>query len=109
MALIYETMETLIQNTTMEKMYINDVFRGYNVTPNEGYILHDKELDVEEIDPVTYEPTGAIKLGYYPIARSIGASYDFDNTTVIDGYTAYGEREFFARPTSEVPADQTYC
>jgi hypothetical protein len=102
MAIKYETLEqTLIPNTTMTKKYIDDVFKAYDVAPNNGYVLHDNTLDVEEFDPETYELTGEIKLGYYPIARSIGANYDFDNTTIIDGYTAYGEREFFARPIEE--------
>ena len=108
--LIYEVMEQpLIPNTTMTRKLNNGALIAYDIAPNEGYVLHDKLLDEETVDLETFEPTGEVKLGYYPIARSIGANYDFDNTTTIDGCTAYGEREFFARPASEVAADQTYC
>ena len=108
MALIYETTETLIPNTTMTKMINADtgILLAYNITPNDGYVLHDKELDHQELNPETMEPIGKVTLGYYPIARSCGTNYDFDNVTTIDGYTAYGEREFFARPISEVPENQ---
>lgn len=109
MAWAYEVMEqTLIPNTTMTKSLMDGVHQSYQIAPSEGYVLHDKILDVEGFDPDTMMPTGEVTLGYYPIARSIGANYDFDNTTIIDGYTAYGEREFFARPINEVPADQIF-
>ena len=83
---------------------------SYKIAPNEGYVLHDKNRDVEVVDETTRLPTGEILLGYvpYPTHCGVTATYDFDNTTVIDGYTAYGNREFFARPQSEVPADQIF-
>jgi len=83
---------------------------GFRVRANEGYVLHDKNRNIEVMDETTMMPTGEILLGYlpYPAACVVPASYDFENTKVIDGYTAYGSREFFARPQSEVPADQIF-
>lgn len=83
---------------------------GYRVAPNEGYVLHDKNLDTEVMDEETMMPTGEVRLGYrsYPLFCGVQPNYDFDNTKIMDGYTAYGNREFFARPASEVPADQIF-
>lgn len=83
---------------------------GYRVAPAEGYVLHDKNLDTEVMDEETMMPTGEILLGYrpYPLFCGVTPNYDFDNTKIIDGQTAYGSREFFARPASEVPADQIF-
>lgn len=68
----------------------------YYITPNEGYILHDNTGEYEELDGTyTYQfATGEC---------TCGRLYDFDNTTTVLGYTAYGEREFFAMPVDEVP------
>jgi hypothetical protein len=99
-----------IANTTITERIINGKLLGYSIDPNEGYVLHDKNYDVEARDEVTHEPTGEILLGYlpYPAGSICGYTYDFDNTTTIDGYTAYGSREFFARPQSEVPENQIF-
>lgn len=95
-----------IANTTITQLSSG----GYRIVANEGYVLHDKNYDVEVMDEITLMPTGEIMLGYMPSGSPCGVryNYDFHNTTVIDGYTAYGAREFFARPISEVPADQIF-
>ena len=109
MALTYETLANiLIPNTTMQKILLDGVHKQYDILPNEGYVLHDNTLDFDEIDEETHEPTGNVVLGYYPIGRTCSVNYDFDNTTIIDGYTAYGSREFFARPANEVPTEQIF-
>lgn len=100
----YETMaQSLIPNTTMRKGYADGVHRIYEIEPNEQYVLHDKDLDEVEYDE-NGEPIRAIKLGYYPMYVSCGANYDFTPVTVTDengvNHTAYGSREFFARPIS---------
>lgn len=90
---------TLIPNTTMQKYIDNDgVFRAYYITPNEGYVLHDKSYDEEVIDEVTLQPTGEIKLGYRTSTASCGANYDF----------VANPREFYTVPITDVPADQIY-
>ena len=83
-----------ISNITIE--IVEDVtFPFYIITPNEGYVLHDKALDFAEVDMSGF-PTGKTILGYYPSNRTCMTNYDFDNTTIIDGHTAFGSREFFA-------------
>lgn len=84
---------SLIENTTMRKLFIDGVHKTYNITPNEGYVLHDNYLDSEALDPDTYEPTGEIILGFYAGMRSVRYDYDF---------TA-NPREFYAVLESEVP------
>lgn len=100
MAWNFETMSTpLIENTTMRKGYNeNNEHKVYEITPNSGYVLHDKNYDEEIINPETYEPTGEIKLGYRRSTASCAASYDF---------TA-NPREFYTVLESSVPADQIY-
>lgn len=102
MATIYENVTpTLIPNTTMQRVIRDGVHKQYYIYPNEGYVLHDNASDYTDIDPDTGEEITV--LTYYTGMCSCGKNYDFDNTIVIDGYTAYGSREFFARPATEVP------
>jgi hypothetical protein len=94
-----------IPNTTITDVVVNEKLLGYTIDPNEGYVLHDKNLDFEVFEEGTLMPNGEILLGYlpYPVGCATYAGYNFSDTTTIDGYTAYGDREFFARPRSEVP------
>ncbi len=49
MKIIFEPMvDTLVENTKMKKVYIDDKHRLYEITPNEGYKLHDNRLDAYE-------------------------------------------------------------
>lgn len=84
---------SLIANTTMVKGISNGVHKTYEITPCEGYVLHDKNFDIEEVDPETLEPTGNIILGFYAGMRSV--RYDYDFTT--------NPREFYAVLETEVP------
>ena len=82
---------TLIENTTMQKMLIDDVFKAYTITPNEDYVLHDKTLDsVEHNEEIGEE---AVILGFYRGTKTCGANYDF----------ALNSREFYAVLASSVP------
>lgn len=86
---------SLIPNATMKKRFVDDVHKNYQITPNEGYVLHDNASEFEDNGQIIYQfATGMC---------SCGASYDFDNTTTILGHTAYGERQFFAMPVDEIP------
>ena len=98
---------TLIPNTTMQQAYINGAPRSYSIRPIDGYVLHDNEMNMTVIDPDTLETIG-LELGYTAWMASCGPAYDFETITTVDGYTAYGSREFFARPASEVPSDQIF-
>lgn len=90
-----------IDNVTITENIINGVHRGYNIKPNDGYVLHDKNYD-EEVFDRRGKPTGEIKLGYCSQSCGCGINYDFSITKEIEGHTAFGEREFFARPEEEV-------
>lgn len=101
-----EITPTLIPNTTMKKMFRDGVHRQYVITPVDGYVLHNSVRDWTRQDEETGEEI--LYRGYSTVHSSVSASYDFTQTTIIDGYTAYGDKEIFARPASEVPADQIF-
>lgn len=108
----YEPLEpTLVPNTTMKKWFNDDgIFQVYRTEPNEGYVLHVKGLDhYSEYDEETGEGVGDPILGYRTSASSTGYNYDWQNTKIIDGYTAYGRSEYFARPIGEVSGDQIFA
>lgn len=112
MAVRNENIQTLIPNTTMQKMYVDDVFRSYKITPCDGYVLHDSGYDIPVFDEETGEPTGEVLLGYRPTMASCGYNYDFTPVEMKtdDGQTvmAYGSRKFFAKLVNEVPKNQIF-
>ena len=114
MIVTYENVSpTLISNTTMQKMFYDGVHRFYVITPCYGYVLRDKENDEPILDEETFEETGIIRFHYASSGTTCGANYDFTPLQVTDEHgvthTAYGaQREFFARPRNEVPADQIF-
>ena len=78
----YEKTETIIENTTMQKMIdekTNELI-AYRITPNEGFKLHSETRDNEIFDPNTLESTGKIELGFvnYPSFVQVGYNYDFE-------------------------------
>lgn len=110
----YEIMATpLIPNTIMEKGYADGIHKIYRIKPIADYVLHDNALDEPLFDENTMESIG-VKFGYSPssVYVTCGANYDFTAHTVTDEngntYTAYGNRDFFAIPESNVPADQIF-
>lgn len=113
----YEIIDpTLIPNTNMKK-YINSsgVFRTYNITPIEGYVLHDREYDIVEydVDPITGEEIEVSRrLGYRTTTASCGYNYDFSTSMVTDDngvtHTAYGSRQFFAVPRDSISEDDIF-
>lgn len=98
MAIIYTPMtETLLENTSMEIGTESGVAKKYRITPNEGYVLHDKSYDTyleyDEIGNGVGEPI----LGYRTSTASCTVA-QFNNN----------EREFYAVPASSVSADQIF-
>ncbi len=89
---------TLIENTTMQKIFMNGTHVQYSITPNSGYVLHDKDFDLPVYDEETGEETGEVILGYRTYMATCSASYDF----------ATNPREFYAVPENDVPADQIF-
>lgn len=105
--------EHSIPNTIVEDGYMDGKHVMYRITPNDGYVLHDSASDMEGFDPETGDLTGQMVFYYASGGATCGANYDFTPVQVTDEngvtFTAYGaQREFFARPASEVPADQIY-
>ena len=111
----YETLLTSpVANATVQKVFIDGFHKVYYVTPNEGYALHCKHLDTQDIDLRTYEPIGEVILGYKTVQVSVSAKYDFDNVVeaTIRGESGksylvskIGEDEFYTIPADEVSAN----
>lgn len=85
-----------IDNATVCKLLADGVHRQYEITPNDGYVLHDKGRDWTEIDPETEEEV--LKLGFTAGDASCPATYDF----------VANPREFYAVLATTVPADQIF-
>lgn len=87
---------TLVENTTMQKVTINGVDKLYEITPVEGYVLHDKRYDMTDIviDENTGEETEVVTLGYRRTTASCTIAQFEANTY-----------EFYTVPESDVPAD----
>lgn len=88
---------TLIPNTTMCEKYIDGILKGYSITANEGYVLHDKALDWENVDGLTGEILSSGP-GYTRATVTCGSTYNFTTNP----------REFYAVLESEVPADSIF-
>ena len=97
-----------IPNTTkLEKIdSVTLEVRAYAIKAVNGYVIHDNAGDWTYTDPVTGDEIKM--LAFYSGNCTCSASYDFNTTTTVDGYTAYGTREFFAKPASEVPENQIF-
>ena len=118
MAWTYEIVTpTPVANATVERGLSDGVHKIYRVRANDGYVLHDKRLDVEETDPNTLEPNGIITLGYSAGTKTVAASYDFTAITqgTIQGVSGnsyivdkVGANEFYTMPEDEVPTAQIF-
>ncbi len=74
----YEDIETKIPNTIMQKRILNDSEITYCITPNDGYLLHDKLYDEPILDEATMEETGKVILGFRKSTATVPVSYDFE-------------------------------
>lgn len=83
---------TLIENTTMTILYLNDVASAYKIKASDGYVLHDNTLDSNIYDE-SYENVIGTNPGYSVGTCSCGINYDF----------AANPREFYAVLRTEVP------
>lgn len=77
----------IIENTSMQ-MYDD---KAYWIKANEGYKLHEKDRDVEEIDPKTGKLI--LILGFNESISTCSVDYDFEKN----------EREFYTIPIEENP------
>ena len=112
-----DVIPSLIPNTTMQRGFVDGVLKKYEITPSEGYVLHDNRVDEEILDPETDEPTGEMLYRYATGIVTVKANYDFtaitpDTITDINGNTIavnkVGAFEFFAVPASAIPENQIY-
>lgn len=69
---------SLITNTTMKKGFVNGVHKNVQIIPNEGYILHDKNLDMYTEFDAAGSGIGEITLGFNDGITSVRYDYDFD-------------------------------
>lgn len=98
MAIIYEdVIPSFIENTTIKKALNNGVLSSYRITPNSGYVLHDKGMDEPIYDDEGNE-TGEVVLGFRTSTAGVGANYDWTENP----------REFYAVLASSVPEDQIF-
>ena len=84
---------TLVPNTTMQKAFLNGVLQQYWITPCEGYVLHDKNLDMYEDFDENGNGIGEVTLGFYAGTKTVRHDYDF----------VANPREFYAVLETEVP------
>lgn len=101
---------SLIENTVMRKGFSDGEHVIYTIQAVEGYVLHNTALDSYAPD---YETGGStLVLGYTTAEISCNAHYAFTPTqvTAVNGQTvtAYGSREIYAIPSTEVPTDQIF-
>lgn len=85
--------DIVLENITVQRKYVDGVLSSYRLTPNEGYVLHNPELDVTSFDPITGEE---ITEQYYYRQANIAARY------AVETWTWHAVLE------SEVPADMIF-
>ena len=112
----------MIENTTITPVYNSDnELRGYEVSPDNGYVIHTTNYDTPVYDEETFEETGEILLGFTSTYILLGYNYNF--STVVAGTYTYtdengmevsipvnkvGRFEIFAIPESIVPENQIF-
>lgn len=107
-----------VPNTTLLEKLRDGVLYCYFIAPTEGYLLHDKDLDVPECDDMGME-TGNIIPWFTGGVTSVRLDYDFTTTTqgeykytdengneITMPVTMIGAREFYTVPSNVVPSDQ---
>lgn len=99
MAITYEDINPpIIENTIMRRRLLDGVARTIQITPIEGYVLHDNNLDDYLLDEETGMPTEEIVLGYKEGEVSVRYDYDF----------IANPRELYAVPRDTVPENQIF-
>lgn len=107
-----------VPNTTLREYLRDGVLYTYVIAPTEGYLLHDKDLDIPECDEMGME-TGNIIPWFTGGTTNMRADYDFTATTqgeykytdengmeITMPVTMIGAREFYTVPSNVVPSDQ---
>lgn len=84
---MFVDVEPIIENTSM-RMYDN---KTYWIKPKEGYKLHEKGRDIEDVDPETGK--SILILGFNESISTCSVNYDFEKN----------ERGFYTVPIDENP------
>lgn len=89
-----------IPNTKTFGIYKNGDLAWYEILPCDGYVLHNKSRDYEEIAPDSFDKKKV--LGYGETPSSCPLNYSFVPVVVYDEngetYVGFGEYELFAKP-----------
>lgn len=91
-----EVVPAPIENTKVVKAFVNGVAKQYEITPNNGYVLHNNVRDWIERNDETGEEI--LRCGYSAGRSSCPASYDFSENP----------NKFYAVPADSVPAEQIF-
>ena len=113
-----DVIPSLIPNTTMKKGFVDGVLKRYEITPINGYVLHNRRDDIFENYDDDGNGIGEPTLMYFA-SGGCTVRYDYDFTSItagtitdVDGneitVNKVGAYEIFAIPQSSVPADQIY-
>jgi hypothetical protein len=107
-----------VPNTTLQELFLNGVLKGYEIKAANGYLLHDKDLDMPELDE-NFNETGNIIPWFTGHGTSVRLDYDYTVTTqgeykytdengmeITVPVTMIGAREFYTVPENIVPEDQ---
>lgn len=95
MAITYENViPSLIENTTMQKRFLDGALKQYLITPNENYVLHDTLCDSYAEYDENGNGIGDPILGFYSGTRTVRYDYDFTENP----------RQFYAVLRTEVPS-----
>lgn len=90
-----------IPNTIIEEIKDSEgVTLVYKITPEDSYKLHNKVNDWTETDGDTGDEILHREFSSAP--STVPVDYDFDNITKIGDYEAYGSKEIFAIPLTEI-------
>lgn len=93
MATVYvDVIPTLLENTTMTKRVTDGVDKTYQITPNEGYLLHDNRADEPNYDEEGNVVSVTLR---YKSSTSTCTIAQFNNNTF----------DIYAVPEDSVPAD----
>lgn len=107
-----------VPNTTLREKLRDGELYYYEIKAESGYLLHDKDLDVPEVDE-NYMETGNIIPWFTGGGTSVRLDYDYTTTTqgeykytdengneITMPVTMIGAREFYTVPSNVVPSNQ---
>lgn len=107
-----------VPNTTLREYLRDSEIYCYMIAPTEGYLLHDKDLDMPELDE-NFMETGNMTPWFTGGETTVLKNYDYSITTqgeykytdengneITIPVTMIGAREFYTVPSNVVPSDQ---